>query len=165
MAVEIIVEDGSVVPGANSYVSVAELVTYAEERGITLPENPESLLIKAMDYLETLDEKYIGEPVDAFQTLSWPRQRHSIIMDIPSQLRKAQLVLATTAITVPLTPVMKGGQEFATRKTVGPITIEYKEATTGLSGASVRPRIPQVDSLLKTLLASNAAGQLRVVRG
>ena len=32
----IIVEDGTVVPGANSYASEAELTTYAADRGITL---------------------------------------------------------------------------------------------------------------------------------
>ena len=67
----IIVEDGSVVAGANSYVTEAELTTYAADRGITLTAATDVLLIKAMDYIESLS--FIGTKFSEGQSLQWPR--------------------------------------------------------------------------------------------
>lgn len=159
----IIVEDGTNVPDANSYVSVAELVTYATERGIVLPSTDaekEVLLMKAMDYIELLDKDYMGVRSYSDQELSWPRtQYETMMLGIPKELKKAQLILAVAAITVDLAPVSSGVTRSAKRQTVGPITVEY--ATT--SGDN-RPRIPQAESLLRYLFGNSLSGQLRVVR-
>ena len=67
----IIVEDGTIVANANSYVSEADLSTYASDRGVTLTESMDVLIIKAMDYVDTLyfaGDKYLEE-----QALQWPR--------------------------------------------------------------------------------------------
>ncbi len=50
----IVVEDGTQVAGANSYVSESDLTTYASDRGVALSETESVLIIKAMDYLNTL---------------------------------------------------------------------------------------------------------------
>lgn len=56
-------------PDANSYASEEELASFAELRGIELPDKITPLLIKAMDYLEgwtglaqkqTLDSRWHG---------------------------------------------------------------------------------------------------------
>src|SRR5690606_40416418 len=56
--VELIVEDGTIVAGANSFVTEAEIVAYALARGTNLPHTTDEELdavavlgIKAMDYL------------------------------------------------------------------------------------------------------------------
>lgn len=77
----IIVEDGTVVDGANSYVSVAYADSYFENLGQTLwtetasDEAKESALIKGAQYLQ---QKYRllwkGSRVNAFQSLDWPRR-------------------------------------------------------------------------------------------
>lgn len=67
----IIVEDGSIVANANSYVTEAELTTYATARGVTLTTDTEVLLIKAMDYIESLSYKGVKRERD--QPLQWPR--------------------------------------------------------------------------------------------
>ena len=72
----IVVEDGTNVPDANSYVTVEELVQYSADRGILLPVDDaekEILLIKAMDYLELADNEYVGLRSYPDQLLSWPR--------------------------------------------------------------------------------------------
>ena len=42
----IIVEDGSLVTGANSYISEADLTTYATDRGIVITGTNSILIIK-----------------------------------------------------------------------------------------------------------------------
>lgn len=94
----IIIEDGSIVPGANSYASETELTAYATQRGITLSGGAEALLIQSMDYAET--QSFQGSRVIATQSLQWPR--NGVYIDgflvanneIPAQLKTAQIVTA-----------------------------------------------------------------------
>lgn len=75
------VEDGTVVAGANSYVTVAEADTYFENLGEALwtstatDEGKEAALAKAASYMQ---QKYRlswkGSRVEAFQSLDWPRR-------------------------------------------------------------------------------------------
>lgn len=67
----LIVEDGTIVAGANTYISAADFSTYAAARGITLIGDPATLLLEAMDYLEGLVYKGIKRTIG--QTLQWPR--------------------------------------------------------------------------------------------
>lgn len=60
-----------IVINQNSYVTEAELVTYATDRGIVIDGSASTLLIKAMDYIET--RNFIGEKTVASQTLQFPR--------------------------------------------------------------------------------------------
>lgn len=59
----LVIEDGSIVTGANSYISVEEARTYASCRGVSLSEDDsvvEVQLIKANDYLQSLRCSYKG---------------------------------------------------------------------------------------------------------
>ncbi|MDT8372019.1 MAG: hypothetical protein RQ783_08530 [Gammaproteobacteria bacterium] len=94
----LVVEDGSIVANANSYVTEAEFIAYADERLITLTAHPEVELIKAMDYLETID--FIGVKKTRDQPLQWPRDNVTIdgfsyqSTEIPVTLKNAQLAIA-----------------------------------------------------------------------
>lgn len=100
MVATIVVETGAIVTGANSYVTTTELETYADERGVSITASEkEDLLIKAMDYLESLD--YKGIKIRKTQPLEWPRS-HVIIDEvywidadeIPQELKNAQMQIA-----------------------------------------------------------------------
>jgi hypothetical protein len=67
----IVVETGEIVDGANSYVSEADLTSFATARGVTLTGDEEALLIQAMDYIESLSYKGLKKTRD--QDLQWPR--------------------------------------------------------------------------------------------
>lgn len=90
----VIVENGSNVSGANSYMSEASLTAYATARGITLVGDETELLIKAMDYIESLN--YKGSKLTRDQGLQWPR--YNVLIDgyyfdsdaIPVQLINGQ---------------------------------------------------------------------------
>ena len=94
----ITVEDGSIVSGANSYVTEAELTAYATARGVTLTTGAEQLLIEAMDYIEA--QSFIGTKKTATQALQWPRD--NVYVDgyyiesttIPNDLKTAQKATA-----------------------------------------------------------------------
>ena len=94
----IVVEDGTVVAWANSYVTEAELTTYAADRGITLTAATDVLLIKAMDYIESLS--FIGSKFSEGQSLQWPRSNvyidgfYFVPTIIPPALQTGQIATA-----------------------------------------------------------------------
>ena len=146
----IIVEDGSIVTGANSYVSEAELTAYATARGITLTGDEEELLVRAMDYIESLN--YKGMKFSDEQPLQWPRS--GVIVDgyavsassIPQILKNG---LMQTAMAIdngedPLADLPRSVQS----ETVGPISVTYS------SGASSVPIVRKINAQLYKLLES-----------
>lgn len=158
----LVIEDGTNIPGANSYATVAELTEYAAARKITLPtedEDKEVLLVKAMDYLNTLAMRWRGYPTFDDQALAWPRTYARKDLGVPADLKTAQIIAAIAAQTIDLMPVQSGTQRNATRKTVGPITVQYQN--TGSSYGV--PRIPQLDAILRPMFAGGL-GSVPVVR-
>jgi len=69
----LVVEDGSVVTGANTYVSLAEFKAWADDRGITYGADDAvtKQIYRAMDYFERL--QFIGNKANENQPLQWPR--------------------------------------------------------------------------------------------
>lgn len=152
----LIVETGEGLPNSNTYATVAELEQYAADRLETLPDaNKESLLIRAMDYLESITD-WKGVRLTSTQALAWPRS--GVYIDgfpaskniIPSLLKRGQMQLAIEAITYDLLP-STDGFAVASEK-VDVIEVEY--ATGGrLSGSTAPavPSFPKVDALLGPL--------------
>ena len=72
----LIIEDGSTPAGANSYVSLNDARVYADARGVdlsTIDTTLEAQIILSMDYLESYNERFVGDQSDRDQPLSWPR--------------------------------------------------------------------------------------------
>ena len=70
----IIVENGSVVAGANSYITLDEYRTWANARGFTSQDSDtilERYVLRAMDFLER--QNFIGNKANENQPLQWPR--------------------------------------------------------------------------------------------
>jgi len=102
------IEDGSIVVGADSFVTVAECRAYAVSRGITLPVDDDAveiLLRKAADYLNSLEARYQGcrTDTDTGQPLCFPRDPvylYGVYVGantIPESLKTAQCQLAADA--------------------------------------------------------------------
>ena len=77
----IIVEDGSVVTGANSYVTLAEADSFHENLGnltwvnTASDDDKEAALIRAAQYLQQKWRlQWKGSRVEAFQSMDWPRR-------------------------------------------------------------------------------------------
>ena len=149
----IIVEDGTIVTGANSYVSEAELTAYATARGVTLTGGTEQLLIQSMDYIEA--QNYQGTKYTQGQPLQWPRS--GVYIDgyyvdtstIPAELKAAEMA---TAVAIdggnnPLNvidPAVK-------REKVDVIEVEYQD------GAMSSSYDPKIQSMLKKLLSGSGS--------
>lgn len=71
----LIVEDGSNVAGANSYLDLTDIRAYCLNRGVTLPVDAtlEPMVFKAMDYIESKRNQYQGTKTDKTQSLQFPR--------------------------------------------------------------------------------------------
>lgn len=158
----IVVETGSGSVSSNSYVSAANLTTYATDRGITLTGTPEVLLIKAMDYIESLP--FAGYKNTQAQALQWPRS--AVIIDgfyhpintIPQLLIDAlcELVIGIDGGTNPLSN--QGRQ--TTREKIGEIEIEYTP------GSRAQTYLTAAHSKISKLIKPLGGGMFaRVTRG
>jgi len=160
----LIVESGLIVSGANSYVSDAEYVAYASQRGLTIGADDatrEQQLIKAMDLLESYRDKFKGSKVQRDQPLQWPRV--SVFIDgyqtdsntLPKELKRAQMELAALSVSVDLAP--SGSIENVQSQSLGELSISY------FSGGSYRS--VQMDNVMQHLseLMVNG-GKVRSVR-
>lgn len=137
-------------PDANSYASEADLMAFAALRDIELPEKLQSLLIKAMDYLEGLD--WVGSKVDSRQVLSWPRVNvviddHNFPPDeVPRQVITAQCMMAIEAIDGDLLASVREAA-VKTERVEGAVTMTYAVA----DGGAFTPSYPAVMALLGEL--------------
>ena len=102
----LIVEDGSIVAGANSFVTDVEFLAYALARGFTLPvleEDRKELLIQAVDYLFSKENAMQGCRVSAAQELPYPRVGvcaygfNVASNEIPKGLKNSQMELGIQA--------------------------------------------------------------------
>lgn len=151
----IIVEDGTIVAGANSYITEAELADYATARGLTItPGDEEMYIIESTDYLETL--KFIGTKMTRDQSLQWPRYNVAIDgwsylpTDIPPQLKNAQLVIALS-ISQGNSPI--ANIEAAVKRVKADVVeIEFAD------GAVVNTFVPAISAALKKLIRGSNNG-------
>lgn len=122
-----VVEDGTGLSNADSFVSVAYADTYFSTRGVTAwasLTNKEALLIKATDYIEAVySEAWKGVTLKDTQSLSFPR----IIDDAtvyPDRLKKAVCELALKANSGDL---LVDVEQRTIEEKVDVITVKYAE--------------------------------------
>lgn len=157
----IIVEDGSrTEPNANSYVTEAELTTYATDRGITLTEDTSVLLTKAMDWIEA--QNFIGTKYTEDQPLQWPRWNYTIdgyykeSDYIPKELKNGLMALALN-IDAGIDP-LAATQRHTKREKLDVLEVEY-------SDSSVSKPISRTHLVaLRKLLVGGSSGALRRTR-
>jgi hypothetical protein len=168
----LIIEDGTVVSNANSYVTLAEARTYAAARGVNLPADDvalEALLIKAMDYLEAQRARYQGSKTEpGVQVLQWPRT--GVVLDssyelpenvIPRELKYAQSQMAMS-LHAGFDPLSDKDGSAVKRQKVDVLEVEYMtpDEKNGADGVS----IPAVDALLAPLFGAVGGFFLTTVR-
>lgn len=152
----LIVENGTNVANANSYVDAAYAHAYAEARGLSLPSDDAALfplLVRGFDYVESQRARYKGRRTYPGGT-QWPRTGVEIDDEeisptaIPEELKKAQVRVAIE--------IANGTDEAPTitaqvkREKIGPMETEYETGTEG-------PVMMAVDALLAPLFGTNRA--------
>lgn len=171
MAIVITVEDGTQIPDANSYVSVADARAYAANRGVTLSSDDDEVaadIIKATDYLEAQACRYQGRPTSPTQSLQWPRTGVFLNCDeipsnaIPKSLigAQVQLVMAIAA-GFDLQPNISP-QDYIVKEKVGPIETQYADPL----AVGIMPTFGAANALLAPLFGecANSGWTLRTRR-
>lgn len=147
----LIVEDGTGMPNAESYVSVATADAYHAAMGNTEWAEAETTakevaLRRGTQYIDTR-YAFVSEPRNATQALAWPRVGYPWPV---KAITSATCELALRGLSSAL--YVDAGDAPVTRETVGPITVEY--------GASIndgQTRYSVVDDLLRSLLVAGGS--------
>lgn len=190
----LIKEDGTGVDNANTYITVAELRAFANDRGVAFPAvvDPDDaaniaiftpFLILANDFLESLRTKYSGFPTYV-AGLTWPRQDVWVdwqLLDtrtVPQRVKSAQAQLVIEQLQgIALQPSMGAyGKAYIPPGPNGPILpvdnrfvtvdkIDVIETQYSQTiGANLSPILPAVMAFLQPLLASGGSNFFGGVR-
>lgn len=164
----LIVEDGTGLPEAESYVSVNDADAYHDARGNVAwtgdEAAKEAALRRATEYLDGLYRtRWLGQAATLAQGLCWPRAYARIPGGylpsdaLPKALARSCCEVALREIQAPggLTPDIYPGER-VTSEVVGPLEVDYAE---GGSPTDVLPVIVAVERIMAPLLRS-AAGSL-----
>ncbi len=165
----LIVEDGSIVQGAESLCSVADADAYHAAIGnadwaLLTEAGKEQSLRKSTQYMQgQYGGKWAGYRKDSSQSLDWPRS-YVLISDtlyveylsdsiVPLEVKNACASLAFRASSVDL---LADEEKDIVSETVDVITTVYSQHS------PQRKRYPEVDQMLTRYLAGN--GGLKMVR-
>jgi hypothetical protein len=168
----IIVEDGTIVAGANSYITVADARTFLTQFGQDLPvdnDEAEAALISAFYYLNGLENKYQGSRVDSAQTGSFPRSGVYVngfavsSSEIPIDLINAQCFAAyEEGLSAGILTASLSGKSTVMKEVVGAVKVQYSD--NGAIDGSVS--YPRINSSLNPLYKNNtSAFQVPSFRG
>lgn len=140
----LIVEDGTVVLGAESYVSAADADTYWSNRTVASSWLPlavsvkEGALREAVQYLD-MSYNWRGGRANYNQNLYWPRvlwwaEDNQVVSphQIPQPIKNAQMELGLIAANGRLIPVQKRGGLIKSTS-VGPVSITYMDGAPGIT--------------------------------
>lgn len=157
----IIVEDGNGVPNANSYVSVDEFKAWATSMGHMIPSDEtqlESLLLKAMAYIEYNPNHYCGTQVYPYH--KFPRSGLTVngfpvpADSIPKEVKLAQMQLGVDAVIEDLMANRSGAA--VTKEKVDVIEVNYAAPETG--GYALGTKFTQAEAYLGALYCDGLSG-------
>lgn len=163
----LIVEDGTGIEDANSFVGLDEARSLATIRGIDLSSDDEELskqLVQSADRINSYETQFSGHRTFAVQALAFPRSnafRFGAVMprdSIPREVKLAQVTvcdLISRDVEVWTTDISGIKEEV-----VGPLKTVYSDNQADSVG---NPSLPQVESILNPLFA-NVGGFFRVGR-
>ncbi len=165
----LIIEDGSVVPNANSFVTVADARTRAAIYGLTLPvldADAESALITGAMWIKQQESQLQGARIDAAQTLSYPRTPvylYTFLQAsdfIPQELIDSQVIAAVEQGSITgsiLTPLVR--ENIKKENLQGTGDIEYFNGGSASSiSANISTAFTILEPLTKSALSSSGGG-------
>lgn len=174
----LIVEDGSGLATAESYVSVSDAVAYAAARGLAFPASPtdkaEAALRRATAYIDnTYRTRFPGQrKMFRKQGLEWPRvgvvdmNGFAVMSDeIPVEVIRATCEAAVRELATPgsLNPDVTPGKVKKRVRVEGAVEVEYAVGAGGV--ASQQPISPIIDGILAALIGIGQPFTAAAVRG
>jgi len=148
----LVVEDGSLVANANSYVSAADFVAWADARGVTYPSYPEieQKIMRAMDYIESLN--FVGQKHEETQALQWPRDYvlidgYSVESDeIPKEVKTA--LYEAIKLEIDGDSKIAASERETVSESIGDISVTYK------ANSSMKRGTPAMSKALRKIIRS-----------
>jgi hypothetical protein len=165
LAIAIIVEDGTNVIGANSWVSVDDYISYAASRGVTVTGDADVLasqLLQAVDYINTYRDRFKGAKTYITQTMQWPRQYVTIDnADWPKDVIPPELIAAQCQLGMALFAGITFNANVAAglpviMEKVDVIETQYASPSAVAGFSWQEASLPVVDGLLAPLLRGSA---------
>ena len=160
----IVVEDGTGVANANSYITLADALTLADNMGIPTPDMTESDLIQGMSEVHKYADQFKGTRTHEDQSVlaDWPRTgayRYGVLVDsdsIPGEVPVAQVVAAVSIHGGTEIFGTSDGRKVASEAVDGAVEVSYFE------GGSLgdQTTIKQTQSILKPLMNQTAGVEL-----
>lgn len=168
----LVVEDGSIVAGADSWLSLSDARALADKYGYVLPADDveaEAALRNGAMYVGLQENSLCGRRVSAAQSLSFPRTGISLYgfpvanNVIPDQVKLAQVAAAVEYGKGTDVRASSDGRITTMERVEGAVTVQY--ADNGMTGATVT--ITAAMDALKPLICGggNNGFQFRVTRG
>jgi len=184
----LIVEDGSKLPDAESYISVDECTAYHVKRGNTVwgdmsLQEMEEALVRATDFMRARYRgKWKGHVATYEQGLDWPRMGVKVTDGIlasgpypyvtayrrpylPPQIlpdnvipKEVKNACAELAFRAAQGPLIIDETRQPIRETVGPITVQYSEYT------SQQVSYPMIDDMLRPFLTTGGNSSVKLTR-
>ena len=164
----IVIEDGTIVDDANSYVTRADYIAYAASKGVTIADDSDAdtELVKAAEFIGAHEGNLKGDKVGRDQPLAYPRK--GVVLEgftwdadeIPRQVVLCQMALALdihAGVDLYNPPANPG--RAAKREKVDVIEVEYF----GRAGAKMS-RDSTATALLATLLVRSGLMSIPLVR-
>ncbi|KTB90856.1 hypothetical protein AO073_05805 [Pseudomonas syringae ICMP 11293] len=143
----LIIEDGTGVPGAESYATAAELVIYAGKFGVAIPAEEaaqEAVLRRAALVMDGMTWK--GRKSTGDQALSWPRREIRLDGEnkperyLPARIQYGQMALAAEIHADDIDPIDKRQGAVTKEKVDGAVEREY--ATISNTSKRLLPAAP-----------------------
>lgn len=162
----LIVEDGSIILNANSYVSRVDYIAYAASKGVTIAdtEAADYELIKAAEFIDSHEPKLKGNRYSRDQSMAYPRTELYIegwywsYNEIPRNVILAQMSLAMD---------INSGSDLYNPETEKITTVEKVEGAVEVHYAApskvVKTSIKTVSNALLNSLMRNS-GLIQLVR-
>lgn len=162
----VIVEDGTGLADANSYVSEDEADTYADDRGITAwsdsAADKEAALVRATTTLDaTYRNRFSGSRLNGrAQALEWPRLNSYDYLgnlldddEVPIEVRDATIELAFRELADPGSTMPDLDRTIRSLK-AGSVSIEYA------SNAAAKTSFSIISAIMSSLVGSGTATSL-----
>ena len=162
------VEDGTIVPNANSYVRQDYVDNYLSIQGYTdylaaTQDEKQGAIVRATSALEAIyGDRYPGEPVNGrLQSLLWPRKGATDVdgeeiaeNEIPVELKRASAEAAYLEWLQPgyLTPNWTPDQLVKSEK-LGPLSVTYSDPAAFGRGGN-KPTLAKIDSIMSGFLGA-----------
>jgi hypothetical protein len=167
----LVVEDGSIVAGADSYLSLADARTLAAKYGYDLPTDDteaEAALRNGAMYIGLQEPAMCGRRVSAAQSLAFPRTGISLYSfpvannTIPDQVKLAQVIAGVEYGSGAVVRGSTDGRITTMERVEGAVTVQY--ANNGNTGSSITITAA-MDALRPLLCGANNGSSFSVYRG